>query len=106
MKKKLANPFGGNSTPNRAVQNEPSPLPERGTGLKTGNAGERRGGNPRTDEERIVKHKEIVDDTSDSDEYITTEKDGVINMRKKGFENDKSLKQIWAEHRAKKRRTA
>lgn len=32
-------------------------LPERGTGLANNNAGSRRGGVPRTDEERLERHK-------------------------------------------------
>lgn len=36
-----------------------SELPERGTGLITGNAGQRRGGEPRTDEERLERHNRI-----------------------------------------------
>jgi len=31
-------------------------LPERGTGLRTGRAGERRAGKPRTEEERRRRH--------------------------------------------------
>ena len=31
-------------------------LPKRGTGLRTGRAGERRYGEPRTEEERLARH--------------------------------------------------
>jgi len=36
-------------------------LPPRGTGLKEGRAGERRGGSPRTEEERLERHLQMVD---------------------------------------------
>lgn len=49
MKKHYTDPF----TPN-----VDSTLPPKGTGLENGTAGERRGGTPRTEEERAMRHKE------------------------------------------------
>ena len=48
-KKSYTDPFSPNTD---------STLPVRGTGLETGTAGERREGNPRTEEEREVRHQE------------------------------------------------
>lgn len=112
MGKVITNPFGNDSTSNPSVQNESAPLPERGTGLKTGAAGERRGGQPRTEEERRERHDAILDDHSDNSEFIKTEEDGKVIFTRKGYENEtipspinrkpKSIKQQWAEHYAKK----
>ena len=35
------------------------PIPKRGTGLKNGNAGQRRFGKPRTEAERKVRHSKL-----------------------------------------------
>lgn len=39
-------------------------LPERGTGLTTGRAGARRGGTPRTYEERLARHSSFSNDNT------------------------------------------
>lgn len=103
MKKRSDNPFGD------------SELPSRSTGLETGTVSERRAGNPRSDKERIERHKEVMDDSSESGEFIVMENEGVVHFRRKGFEgaiippvekkisSPTSLKDTWAEHRVKKR---
>lgn len=97
MKKRSENPFGD------------SELPPRGTGLETGTAGERRAGNPRTDVERVERHKEVMNDSTGVSEYIMMETDGAVHFRKKGYESavipaveKPALKDAWAAHRAKK----
>jgi len=39
-------------------------LPKRGTGLTTGRAGERRGGVPRTYEERLARHSSFTENNT------------------------------------------
>lgn len=94
--KQIINPFGNDSTPNPSEQNESASLPERGTGIETGNAGERRQGNPRTEEERAERH---FDKTNDNYETITG--DGIIHQRLKGYERPEpskpSMKAQWRE---------
>ena len=41
-------------------------LPERGTGLRRGTASDRRVGVPRTDEERLERHKQMTAEENDS----------------------------------------
>ena len=67
MRRAIHDSFAGNPA---AVTPAPA-LPERGTGLETGSAGERRGGNPRTDAEREQRHF----DQSDVDEVLRTQKE-------------------------------
>ena len=85
---KIVNPFGNDSTPNLNVQKEPigkkESLPPRGTGLKTGNAEERREGNPRTDEERTIRH---LKETAYQEKPL----------------NPPSLKEQWRQYYAEKR---
>lgn len=109
MRGNRADPFGGGGeTPASPTE---TPLPERGTGLETGAAGERRGGNQRSEQEREVRHREIVDDSTNSGEFVRTVENGMVVMRKKGFEGEKSTKstksltQTWVDHRANKKRT-
>ena len=95
--RKIINPFGNDSTPNPNAQlNESTPLPERGTGIEAGNAGERREGNPRIEEERIERHK---------DTYHTITKNGVKMRELDGYipnpPKPESIKEQWKEYHKK-----
>ena len=104
MNRKRVDPFSNDSAPKAT--------PPRGTGLSTGTAGERRAGNPRTESERATRH-EVMDDSSDNDEYIKTIVDKKAIFIKKGYKIEdvpppesrppkpKTLSEQWAEHRKK-----
>lgn len=98
MKKRVDNPFGNDSTPNPGVENEAAPLPERGTGLETGTAGERRGGNPRTEDERIKRHSRVVSATIPQTEGSAVLPDNLERIFKDGvthvWHKDKDLPDI------------
>ena len=73
-------------------------LPERGTGLETGSAGERRGGNPRTDAEREVRHFE----QSDVDKLLRTQKEQFQREVKRGVPTaapSNSKEEHWNKHK-------
>lgn len=101
MRKTRANPFESDSAPKPSVENESVPtaiLPERGTGLKNGNAGERRGGIPRTEKEREERHE---------NKFNVVVVDGVKMNRLGGYEPEPeplSLKDQWAQHRENKKK--
>lgn len=95
--KKLINPFGDDNAPtNPVVENESASLPERGTGLQTGSAGERRSGTPRTDAERAKRHESKLPNG-----LVRTEKDGYVHIHREGTEppsiakKPKSIKEQW-----------
>ena len=100
MKKDFHDPF----------TNTDSTLPPKGTGLTTDTAGERRGGNPRTEAERKERHKEVMDDSSGKGEFAKVVKDGVASFRRKGYEDveipppGKSIQGQWKEYHAKRRK--
>ena len=77
----------------------PAPaLPERGTGLETGSAGERRGGNPRTDAERAARHF----DQSDVDKLLRTQKEQFQGEVKRGASTaapSNSKEEHWNKHK-------
>ena len=103
MKKEFHDPFSETKTD--------STLPPRGTGLTTNTAGERRGGNPRTETERKERHKEVMDDSSSKGEFVKVVKDGVTSFRRKGYEDaempapsPKSVSDQWKDYHAKGRK--
>ena len=104
MKKDFHDPFDSSDT------HTDSTLPPKGTGLATGTAGERRGGNPRTEPERKERHKEVMDDSTTKGEFVKLVKDGATSYRRKGYEDaeippsEKSIKAQWKEHHAKRRK--
>lgn len=68
--------------------NVDSTLPLRGTGLESGTAGERRGGTPRTEEEREERHIEKAKEQSN---YYAES----LNL---------SIKDQWSEYHRKRRK--
>lgn len=95
----------------------PEATPPKGTGLSAGTAGERRAGNQRTESERVDRHKEVMDDSSENGVFIKTVTDGRIRFTRRGYENVEipppmskmvseskklSLSEQWAEHRKRK----
>ena len=111
MSRKRVDPFSNDSTPKAT--------PSKGTGLSTGTAGERRAGNPRTESERATRH-EVMDDSSNSGEYVKTIIGKKAIFIRKGYKIEdipppesrspppesrppkpKTLSEQWAEHRKK-----
>ena len=97
MRRPLHNSFGNDSNP---VEQTAS-LPERGTGLETGDVGERRGDNPRTDEERAERHENKLPKG-----LVRTEQDGFIHIHQEGgglpdFANKKvsKMQQHWNDNK-------
>ena len=93
-------------------------LPPRGTGLKTGTTDEKKGGHPRSDEDRMERHKimgEVKDDSVSmgSSKFVKVERNGRIEYRREGYEDaefpapesqeplKKTKKQLRDERRAK-----
>ena len=106
---KIVNPFGNDSTPkaqNESAPPEPASLPPRGTGLETGNAGERRKGNPRTDEERAIRHgiklpKGLIE-TEGKDGYVHVHQEGTEPPIISNTKPKKTIKEQWADYHANK----
>ena len=93
MRRKIHNSFGDNPA---AVTSQA--LPERGTGLETGAAGERRGGIQRTDEERAARHF----DQTDVDKLLKTQKEqfqGELNRGAHVAPPSNSKEDHWNKHK-------
>ena len=83
---------------NPGVAATPPALPERGTGLETDAAGERRGGIQRTDEERAARHFE----QSDVDKLLKTQKEQFQGEVKRGVHttpSSNSKEDHWNKHK-------
>ena len=93
MRRTIHNSFADNPA---AVIPAPA-LPERGTGLKTDSAGERRGGNPRTDAEREERHF----DQTDVDNLLRTQKEQFQGELNRGAHTapSNSKEEHWNKHK-------
>lgn len=74
-------------------------LPPRGTGLKTGRAGDRRAGKMRTDEERAIRHESSSNNTDKQQAALDKEIANFLKMVKRGdlatdYEKDQAMMRI------------
>ena len=95
MRRQIHNSFADADNP-AAVAPAPT-LPERGTGLETGSASERRGGNPRTDAEREERHF----GQSDVDKLLKAQKEQFQRERDRDVHTapSNSKKDHWNKHK-------